>query len=89
MIVAAKFRRGLIEDQRDHWQTVHRSQFTVRGQPFLETAKPELLQTSQGECSGSSKSLLPNSIRTIRKDHKGHKDRRFFTEGFDLSSAER
>jgi len=25
--------------------------------------------------------LLPNSIRTVRKDHKGYKDRGYFTEG--------
>jgi hypothetical protein len=40
------------------------------------------------------KSLLPNSIRTVRKDHKDHKDRGYFTEGkednegvFDLGLA--
>jgi hypothetical protein len=27
------------------------------------------------------KSVLPNSIRTVRKDHEDHKDRGYFTEG--------
>jgi hypothetical protein len=27
------------------------------------------------------KGVLPNSIRTIRKDHKGHEDRGYFAEG--------
>jgi hypothetical protein len=36
-----------------------------------------------GKClweMSKSKGLMPNSIRTIQKDHKGHKDRGSFTE---------
>ena len=38
----------------------------------------ELGKTGKTKKESVMKGLLPNSISTIRKDHKEHKDRRFF-----------